>query len=307
MKRKGFTLVELLTVIAIIVLLISILVPVVSRARRQAKEAAVQAQLHAIEVGLEMFHTDFGFYPSSTPEDPTGSNDPSHSTGSAYTIQGAHRLALALMGRDKLGCPGDASGHPDSITGIYYTDDGTFSGSEYDPSDTEWGNPAYKTPRKGPYINPERFLIIADETLDLGTNNTNPPDDYLWLICDKFNKPKTPIDGNYSNYSLILYYAANTRGQFLSDQDSSGQPDDTSSDGSQIYYWEDNYRLTNNRWKDWDGNSGYNEADFFIFINDSSAKIGNYYMPHNKDTYLLISPGFDGIYGTDDDIVNWQK
>lgn len=294
--HKGFTLVELLTVVAIIALLISIMVPVVSKARQQAKESAVRAQLHAIEVGLELFHTDFGFYPSSTPQDLSGNE--SHSSSSSYKVQGAHRLVFALLGRDKLGAPADPSKGPDSIDGVYYTSDGTFEGSRIDPGDAGWGDPYKKTPRRGPYINPDQFFIVEDKNVD--------SNGYVWLLCDKFNRKTSDItSASYDGYSFILYYAANRSGRFLTNQSSGGKPASTSDNDDQIYYYEDNYHITQAGYTDNDGNGSYSEADFFIFVNDERSKIGNYFMPHNKDTYLLIAPGADGQYFSSDDIVNW--
>ncbi len=64
-KRSAFTLVELLTVMAIITVLISILTPALSSARNRAKRTAVKAQINAMEVGLEAFNGDQGEYAPS--------------------------------------------------------------------------------------------------------------------------------------------------------------------------------------------------------------------------------------------------
>lgn len=68
MRRKAFTILELLVVIGIIVLIAAILLPMLSRTYREAQRARQAADLHAIETALEAYKNDFGDYPRFDPQ-----------------------------------------------------------------------------------------------------------------------------------------------------------------------------------------------------------------------------------------------
>lgn len=59
MKRKAFTLIELLAVIAIISLLVSILMPSLAKAKELARRAACSGNLHTIAVAAQLYGADF--------------------------------------------------------------------------------------------------------------------------------------------------------------------------------------------------------------------------------------------------------
>jgi prepilin-type N-terminal cleavage/methylation domain-containing protein len=59
----GFTLVEMLTVIGIIVLLVSILLPVVSAVRVKGHVADTQAMMARIGTGIQSYYSDFNAFP----------------------------------------------------------------------------------------------------------------------------------------------------------------------------------------------------------------------------------------------------
>jgi len=62
--RGGFTLIELLTVVAIIGILASILIPTVGAVRNQAKKAASKSQLNQYVNAIQMFESEYGYYPT---------------------------------------------------------------------------------------------------------------------------------------------------------------------------------------------------------------------------------------------------
>jgi prepilin-type N-terminal cleavage/methylation domain-containing protein/prepilin-type processing-associated H-X9-DG protein len=59
-QKRGFTLIELLVVVAIIALLISILVPSLARAKRNAKRAVCASNLHQIGLAIPAYAQDNG-------------------------------------------------------------------------------------------------------------------------------------------------------------------------------------------------------------------------------------------------------
>ncbi|MBN1437230.1 MAG: DUF1559 domain-containing protein [Sedimentisphaerales bacterium] len=61
--RHGFTLIELLVVVSIIALLISILLPSLSQARRQAKRAVCMSGMRQLGIGLLEYQMDYEEYP----------------------------------------------------------------------------------------------------------------------------------------------------------------------------------------------------------------------------------------------------
>ena len=65
-KERGFTLIEMMIVVAIIAILVAILVPNFMRARAQAQTAACEANLKEIATALELYQTDHQMYPDVT-------------------------------------------------------------------------------------------------------------------------------------------------------------------------------------------------------------------------------------------------
>ena len=75
-RDKAMTMVEMVTVIAIIAVLAGILLPALSKARQTARETRAASDIHQLEVALRMYAEDCGLYPPDEgPADPpTGCN-----------------------------------------------------------------------------------------------------------------------------------------------------------------------------------------------------------------------------------------
>ncbi len=104
-KRTGFSLVELLVVIGIIAVLIGILLPTLTKARKQANSVACKANLHTLGQFLLMYVNDnHGWLYPVGPEDPRfpgsgpttlGTNVPPDNRWPMHMVSEYHELKLA--------------------------------------------------------------------------------------------------------------------------------------------------------------------------------------------------------------------
>ena len=69
-RRRGFTLIEILVVIGIIVLLAGILLPLVNRSRRQAQKLRTSADMQSIITAIQAFKTETGDIPRTPLDTP---------------------------------------------------------------------------------------------------------------------------------------------------------------------------------------------------------------------------------------------
>lgn len=65
-NERGFTLIELMIVVAIIAILAGILIPNFVNARSQAQTAACESNLRSIATALELYYADNQIYPTAT-------------------------------------------------------------------------------------------------------------------------------------------------------------------------------------------------------------------------------------------------
>jgi prepilin-type N-terminal cleavage/methylation domain-containing protein len=271
-KRTGLTLVELLVVLAIIALLVGILIPALTIVQQTARETKQKAQLSHIDLALVAFKNDYGDYP------------PSDLSAGYANYCGAQKLAEALFGWDLLGF------HPRSdFRADGRNDNGVFIYNAEDPNLFDQ--------RKGPYLDSQ-----AADAFRLGNtadkpglyNNTNPlaPDTYV--ICDVFGKQKIELTNGktVSAGAPILYYRANTSENTI--------------DGR--YNPLDNDAIVKIKERAGGkehplGRSAGNYEFFYNYIKD--PKIDAKAWPYRPDSYILISAGADGLYGTSDDVRNF--
>ena len=187
-KKHGFTVVEMVVVIAVMATLVSLLIPALGMVRKMAREAKQKAQFMAIDMAIMAFKNDDGGYPESNWE-----------IGSDYC--GAQKLAEALVGWDLFGF------HPDSE---WKSDGGDGSGTP--------ANLIYKSAvgednldeRMGPYLDPggANAFELEDIYQNPAAKGLAPK---TYVLCDSFKAQKIAMpDGKLGYVGMpILYYQAN--------------------------------------------------------------------------------------------------
>jgi type II secretory pathway pseudopilin PulG len=307
-KRSGLTLVEILVVVGIIAILTGMLLPAIGMVRKTAREAKQKVQFTAIDLALATFKNDYGSLPPS--DHYTWLLD----TQQAENSSGAQKLAEALLGWDLLGFHPDSGWRADGMNrwpyrvgttthaeGTYFLYDRTV---EYDMNK-----------RKSRYLdldtaNAVRLGVTAahDGLFNLGAVGVPLAAD-TFVLGDVFGKGKdvTLLDGTRKKSGLpVLYYRANPSEKVREDIYNR-------LDNDYLVYAKEQtdvlgrgtppVRPSGRFWNPLAGTA----ATFYEYITDWRASTTDFRVPHKPDSYILISAGNDGLYGTDDDICNFQK
>lgn len=298
--KKAFTIVELLTAVAIIAIMVGILMPAMAVIKKMAKETKQKAQIAGIEFGIDSYKQEsvFGEYPPSA-----GNTAGSLCAASFYgTYCGTQTLAEAMFGQDLLGF------HPDSI---YRADGLDAPGTNLYPLNPPKTN---LDARKGPYLARENIGVFTPRQI-WGTDTCVDflePDRYV--ICDVFTVPKKidingdGVDERVKVGTPILYFRANPSA--LNTQLTPfpvGAPH-----ANNIYNYRDNYflmspllgRITDGADHPLRAIGVDTGRNFYDFIQD--PLVLNLKRPVRPDSFILISAGSDGLYGTNDDICNFD-
>lgn len=334
----GFSLVELLVVIGIISLLIGIALPAFSRVRDAAKVATTSGTLNAIGTGMETFRVDERFGGDYAPSNFVTLDPGPHQTGE-IEVGGASLVVYALAGADLLGSAGirDVNGngfwtddlHQDVIDGFPGLYAGEFTAgvgtrpiyprtSFVDVSKMKFPtlyNGMFEIPAgPRPLMKSVAFLDAFDQPIlyykanagaagmvnCLGENASPNMARPIYDMNNNVNITGDPKDGQS--------FQLDSRISDLKVRPGTPPPDEPEYLGPGVGL---------------DFGGGYAHfpgglprnasaaalpsarGSFGYAIWNPSAAIGGNPRPHNAESFILLSAGPDGLFGTEDDVANF--
>lgn len=295
MRKKGFTIIELLVVISIIVLLIGIMTPGARKAKQLAMKVKQKAQLRNVSIGVELWSNEHGNdYPEST------------TTGNVLFTTGAHHLAEALVGRDGYGFDSISSWDAELDAAIV-----SPTPIPYDPTILSYTNrePVYLD--SGVVDNFQLAQIYGDSSFtgdaypgDYNADGTATIGEYpAGVFTDIYKKQRVTMSTTLANTvkvgSPILYFKAKDTNVY-----------DPTFPNSSIFNYNDNIDIfalglctDATQIHPFYDATGISPAFYASLVNPTITYTGDP-VPYNKHTFVLLSAGFDGLYGTKDDVTN---
>lgn len=287
--KKAFTIIELLTVMSIIVILIGMLIPALNQVKKFSMRVNQAAQLKAISAGLEMFKNDYdNEYPDSGALDIMG-----------QPYCGSMKLAEALMGRDLLGFHPKSRFREDASDGVRRL---------YAPLASLKNLTENLKERRGTYIAEDN--ANAYRLANFYTRSISPFRDSndIYVLADVFKRNINNGTGDNKIGMPILYYKANPAG--LTHDPNTDSALSEVSYGINYYNIWDNDSLVKLGKPDGgiphtlDAGFGRNEQDFYEMTRNRLIEAAR--RPFRQDSFILISAGWDGEYGTGDDVTNFD-
>jgi prepilin-type N-terminal cleavage/methylation domain-containing protein len=324
---KAFTLIELLVVISIIAMLTAIMAIGIQAAMRQVRNLKQKAELRAMDVGLELFYKDFNDYPESKTLPANGIAD-----GTADLVCGAQHLAEVLVGRDERGFEPKTGWYPpsDETYNTELASDAALLASLYKAD-----NQTSLYRRKGPYVelkNSGVYTIselwkteVAASKIYTSSGATAINRKRSPVITDCFNTNRIDLNGTTIKAGLpVLYFKADSARRFRVSSATLPVTDPARIEYNKwIYDFDDNLPvvqlpvLSDPTKTDMDfiDPASPNPAAvtvekkaqrFYEKITQTADPDRKYYKPFNANRFILISAGRDGVYGTTDDITNFD-
>jgi prepilin-type N-terminal cleavage/methylation domain-containing protein len=282
---RGFTLVEMLVVVGIIVVLVGILLPMLTKAQTRAMRTRMQLDVQTLVAAMENYKADMRDYPHIDYNDAALVGSPPGGAAPAASNPGAVVLCSALVG------PGGVNVDGYGATGVP-----TGTGIQ--------GAPGFTIrPRGqvyGPYIDVSRFKFIADPTMSNSATNVAGNLESNLCLADRYNHPILYFKANINAaYRLAATASTTASGGYIADIGPTGP---AAGSTMPFYNIEDNPVAM--RWPNETTNSSalarmqmmLGDKDHDGWINAFSAADGLPENPKATAPYLIWSAGPDELF-----------
>ena len=318
--------IELMTVLAIIVILVTILIPVISKVRRSSQAASTGSQIAALSAAIQRYQQDFSAYPGPLPDAAIGHGLTTTLSTGGPTIQnvtGPENLVLSLLGGLTFGPPSPPSPPPIVFDwrlvgkGAQKLQGGPPKRYEpyLDATNLSWNDDQPAGGANGPSATSG---IYADDAS--GNRTTSPQDSPIPEFVDNFPDPLPilylrasvgapgvigpPPVTPAQQYNILHIYGYT--GTFASQSIGVGKTIKAGEYKGPITPAAGllpHGLQTVDSTKSMDKASTNYQYPYDAYPYFSNKGIGG--SPRQKDTYILISAGPDRVYGTNDDITSF--